>query len=94
MNSPSTKENRSPQKNSLSRRFSITLSIVVITILLLFSTGVVFYNSYNIEKELVDQLNGTLELAETSLPTAVWQMDYSSMNDVLEAILINDTIPQ
>jgi PAS domain S-box-containing protein len=92
MNSLSAKDKISPRKSSLSRRFSMTFSIVVSTILLLFCTGVVFYNSYTLEKELIDQLNGTLELAETSLPTAVWQMDYSSMNDVLEAILINDTI--
>ena len=92
MNSSLPKEKISPQKSSLSRRFSITLSIVVFTILLFFSLGVIFYNSYTIEKELVGQLNDTLELAETSRPTAVWQMDYSSMDDILEAILINDTI--
>ncbi len=80
------------QKSSLSRRFSITLSMVVTTILIIFSAGVIIYNSYEIEKKLNTQLRETLELAETSLPTAVWQMDYNSMDDILEAILINSTI--
>jgi PAS domain S-box-containing protein len=80
------------KKSSLSRRFSITLSVVVIVILLIFSLGVVLYNYSKVQRELNRQLADTLELAETSLPTAVWQLDYGSMDDILEAILVNDAI--
>jgi len=80
------------KRRSLSRRFSITLSSVVIGILFLFSSGVVLFNTNKIQKQLNEQLADALALAETSLPTAVWQMDYNSMNDILEAILINDNI--
>ena len=77
---------------SLSRRFSTTFSLVVITILFVFSLIVVLYNYFKLHAELDRQLTETVELAETSLPTAVWQMDFNSMNDILEAILINDSI--
>ena len=80
------------ETRSLSRRFSSALSLVVISILLLFSISAVFYNYYKLQSELDRQLAETLRLAETSLPTAVWQMDYSSMDDILGAILINDSI--
>lgn len=77
---------------SLSRRFSATFSLVVITILFVFSLVVVLHNYFELKAELDRQLTDTVELAETSLPTAVWQMDFNSMNDILEAILINDSI--
>jgi two-component system cell cycle sensor histidine kinase/response regulator CckA len=77
---------------NLSRRFSSALSLVVISILLVFSIAAVLFNYYKLQKELDKQLTETLRLAETSLPTAVWQMDYSSIEDILGAILINDAI--
>lgn len=81
-----------PQGKSLSRRFGILLSMVVIGILVFFSLAIVVYNSLRMEDQLERQLSDTLKLAETSLPTAVWQMDHGSMNDILEAILVNDAI--
>ena len=77
---------------SLSRRFSLTLTMVVMAILVLFSIGVFLYSSLRINHELKVQLDQTVKFAETSLPTAIWQLNYSSMNDVLAAILINDAI--
>ena len=82
----------SGETRSLSRRFSTTFSLVVISILFVFSIIVVLHNYYKLQGEIDRQLTETLELAETSLPTAVWQMDYNSMNDILEAILINESI--
>jgi len=81
-----------PQGKSLSRRFGSLLSLVVIGILVFFSLAIVVYNSLRMEGQLEQQLSDTLKLAETSLPTAVWQMDHGSMNDILEAILVNDAI--
>lgn len=77
---------------SLSRRFGLTLTMVVMAILILFSVGVFLYSSLRINHELKAQLDQTVKFAETSLPTAIWQLNYSSMNDVLAAILINDAI--
>lgn len=77
---------------SLSRRFSYTLTLVVMTILLIFSACSFLYSYLKIDNELKIQLDQTVRFAETSLPTAIWQLNYSSMNDVLSAILINDAI--
>ncbi len=79
-------------KYSLSRRFSLTLTCVVMTILLLFTAGVALYSYSKIDRELKRQLDQTAQFAETSLPTAIWQLNYSTMNDVLSAILVNDAI--
>ncbi len=87
-----TQTDANGKKRSLSRRFSLALSVVVIAILLIFSLAVVVYNYFKIERDLEQQLADTLHLAETSLSTAVWQMDHGSMDDILEAILINDGI--
>jgi len=79
-------------QGSLSRRLSITLSLVVISTLVIFSLAVVSYNYFRVQRQLDNQLADILELAETSLQTAVWQMDYSSMNDILQAVLINEGV--
>lgn len=80
------------KKRSLSRRFSFALSVVVLAILLVFAAGIVLFNYYKVKRELNNQLNNTVQLAETSLQTAVWQMDTNTINDILEAILVNDAI--
>ncbi len=92
MKSANSSRNTVGRKRSLSRRFSFALSVVVLAILLVFAAGIVLYNYYQVQKELKSQLRNTMELAETSLTTAVWQMDVNSMNDILEAILINKAI--
>ena len=78
--------------SSLSRRFSVTLTLVVMTILVFFSACSFLYSYLKIDNELKAQLDQTVKFAETSLPTAIWQLNYSSMNDVLSAILINHAI--
>lgn len=86
-------ENTGPGSgSSLSRRFSVTLTLVVMTILVFFSASSFLYSYLKIDKELKVQLDQTVKFAETSLPTAIWQLNYSSMNDVLSAILINHAI--
>ncbi len=78
--------------NSLSRRFGTTLSFVVAIILIVFSFCVILYSYFELEKEFNRQLDQTVKVAKTSLQTAIWQLDYSSMNDVLSAIMLNNAI--
>ncbi|MFN2353820.1 MAG: ATP-binding protein [Desulfopila sp.] len=92
MNATDPDKDYFPRGRSLSHRFGTLLSLVVVGILVFFSLAIVVYNSLRMEDQLQRQLSDTLKLAETSLPTAVWQMDHGSMNDILEAILVNDTI--
>lgn len=77
---------------SLSRRFGLTLVSVVTVILIVFSAVVGWYNYARKEAELQRQLRQAMKLAETSLPEAVWKIDYRSINDILRAILANDAV--
>ena len=79
-------------KRSLSRRFSYALTGVVTFILFAFSAMVILYDVSETEQRLQQQLSRTAELAETSLASAVWQLNPSSINDVLEAIFIDGAI--
>ena len=79
-------------KKSLSRRFSLALIGVVSVILLFFSGLVIWYNHERKEAELQHEQEMALKLAETSLSEAVWQLDHRSINDILRAILTNDTV--
>jgi len=80
------------RKGSLSRRFAGILAFVVLIILIVFSFSVLLYSYFEVDKEFNRQLDQTVKVAKTSLQTAIWQMDYSSMNDVLRAIMLNNTI--
>jgi two-component system, sensor histidine kinase and response regulator len=79
-------------KNSLSRLFSIALTLVVTIVILIFSIMAAFYNNAKIETRLHQKLEKTLKFAETSLPSPVWQLDLDSMGDMLNAIFTDDTI--
>ncbi|MDP3478309.1 MAG: PAS domain S-box protein, partial [Desulfoprunum sp.] len=92
MNNTSPRYIYQKARYSLSRRFSYTLTCVIMAILLVFMGGVALYSYSRIDSELKRQLDQTCQFAETSLQTAIWQLNYRTMNDVLSAILINDTI--
>jgi len=79
-------------KYSLTSRFSLALTGVVTLVLVLFSVLVAFYNTSKIETRLRQKLEQTSKLAETSLPSSVWQLDYSSMEDLLDAIFADEAI--
>ncbi|MBA3009216.1 MAG: HAMP domain-containing protein, partial [Proteobacteria bacterium] len=83
---------RSIIKHGLSRRFSIALTGVVSLVILVFSIIAVVHNNTKIETRLGQKLLRTSKLAETSLPSAVWQVDYESMADLLDAIFTDETI--
>jgi len=79
-------------ERSLSRLFSIALTMIVGIVILIFSVIAAFYNNAKIEARQLQRLEKTLQLAETSLPSSVWQLDYDSMSDMLNAIFTDDTI--
>ena len=79
-------------KYSLTSRFSLALTGIVTLVLVLFSAIAVFYNTSKIETRLRQKLEHTSKLAETSLPSSVWQLDYSSMEDLLDAIFADEAI--
>lgn len=76
----------------LSRRFSYSLTGIVTLIMILFSALVIFYTIARVNEDLQQEATEIVKLAETSLASAVWQIDYASVNDFLEAIFVNETV--
>ncbi|GAK59452.1 methyl-accepting chemotaxis sensory transducer [Candidatus Vecturithrix granuli] len=79
-------------QSSLIRRLSYTLTAIVTAIVLIFSGFIMFYNMITLESQLEQQLHRTVQLAEMSLESAVWQLNPDSIHDILEAIFIDETI--
>ena len=87
-----THHNPSIVKRSLSRRLSYTLIGVIACIVLMFATLATLYGLRQAEFHLRQQLFRTLQLAETSLASAIWQLNQSSIHDVLQAIFIDESV--
>lgn len=78
--------------SSISRRFSYTLISVVSLLLVLFTTIVILFNINRIEKGMEKRLNNAITFAENSLPTPLWNLDYSFVGDFVEALFLDESI--
>lgn len=82
----------SPKVTSISRRFSYTLISIVSLLLVLFTTIVILFNISRIEKGMEKRLNNATNFAENSLPTPLWNLDYSFVEDFVEALFLDESI--
>ena len=79
----------SPKLSSISRRFSYTLISIVTLLLVGFTTIVILFNINRIEKGMEKRLNSAINFAENSLPTPLWNLDYSFVEDFVEALFLD-----
>ncbi len=79
-------------KKSISKQFNRSIIKVVLVLLLLFSVGVVIYGINKMDRRLNDQLHYVSELAQSSLPSAIWNMDDKAMDDTLNALFLDENI--
>jgi signal transduction histidine kinase/CheY-like chemotaxis protein len=79
-------------KNSISRRTSFILSIVVTVIFLLTSAIFISDHVTTANHQMLQKLEATTRLAETSLVSVIWHLDISAINNVLEAIIADENI--
>ncbi|MCP4155281.1 MAG: response regulator [bacterium] len=79
-------------QQSLSKRFSWAILGVVTFILLIFSTGTIFYNLSRVENHLNRELTDVCNYAQTSLPSVIWQYDTESIKEILDAIFLEDCV--
>ncbi len=79
-------------KAGLSRRFSYILTSIATTIIIVFAAILIVYNVAKIEADLSEDLARLVKLAETSLASAVWQVDVSSVRDFLDAVCMDDAV--
>lgn len=77
-----------PKKNSLRRRFTLGMTIVISVIMLSFSSGLILYNSRTIDKDLNDHLNELIILSKGSLANALWQYNDDYVKSYIESLFL------
>ena len=92
MRKKATSSDSSPKVSSISRRFSYTLISIVTLLLVVFTTIVILFNINRIEKGMEKRLNNAINFAQNSLPTPLWNLDYSFVEDFVEALFLDESI--
>jgi signal transduction histidine kinase len=82
----------SPKVSSISRRFSYALIGVVTLMLVGFASFAIFFNVSKMEGELEERLNNSLELAQTSLPKPLWNVDHDIVKDFVKSLFLDKSI--
>jgi serine phosphatase RsbU (regulator of sigma subunit) len=78
--------------HSLSRRFSATFIGVVACILLAFATLAIVVNLSQLKTALHARLDHTVQLAQSSLSTPLWTLDYKVVENFLTALLLDPAL--
>ena len=78
--------------SSISRRFSYALISVITLLLIAFAAVVILFNINRIESEMETRLDNAIKLAENSLPTPLWNLDYTVVNDFVDALFLDESI--
>ena len=82
----------SPKVSSISRRFSYTLIGIITLLLIAFAAVVIFFDINRIEREMEKRLDNAILFAQNSLPVSLWNMDYTVVNDFVEALFLDEAI--
>jgi signal transduction histidine kinase len=82
----------SPKVSSISRRFSYALIGIITLLLIAFAGVVIFFDINRIEREMEKRLDDAIMFAENSLPTPLWNLDYTVVHDFVEALFLNESI--
>jgi signal transduction histidine kinase len=82
----------SPKVSSISRRFSYALIGIISLLLIAFAAGVIFFDINRIEREMEKRLDNAIRFAQNSLPVPLWNMDYTVVNDFVEALFLDEAI--
>jgi len=77
---------------SISRRFSLGLIGVVTLLLAIFAVVGIFLNMQRMERDLKERLENAVRLAQTSLPTPIWNLDRNVVKDFVEALFLDEAV--
>ena len=72
---------------SLSRRAAVPLRAAIVAIVLAFALAIIAFNAYRLSARLANKADDIAKLAETSLASAVWQVDHASARDFIDALI-------
>ena len=82
----------SPKVSSISRRFSYALIGIITLLLIAFAVVVILFNISRMEKWYETRLENAIMFAQNSLPIPLWNMDYTVVNDFVEALFLDESI--
>jgi signal transduction histidine kinase len=85
-------QKKAPKVQSISRRFSYAFIGVVTLLLFAFAAVGIFINVTQTQAELEKRLDYSLNLARTSLPKALWNLDNDVVDDFVESMFLDDAI--
>ncbi len=77
---------------SLSRKAAMGQTTIIAVVILIFSFAIVSFNTYRLYSQLESRIENIARLAETSLTSAVWQVDHASARDFIEAVLQDKSV--
>ena len=77
-------------QQSIRRRFNMAIIGVVAVIALLVAIVLIIYSFDRLEADLRRQIAGAVKMANTSLPTPLWQYNYDFLDDFLDALFANE----
>jgi TMAO reductase system sensor TorS len=83
---------RLPRTDSLSRRARLVQLAFISAIVLVFACALILFNAYRLHVRLAERADSIAHLARTSLATSVWQVDYASARDFIDAVLQDDAV--
>src|SRR5688500_14608176 len=83
---------RSTRTCSISRRFSYAFIGVIMLLFTVFATIAIVFHISRLERSLERRLANIESLAQISLPTALWNLDYDVIEDFLEALLAEESL--
>ena len=82
----------SPKVSSISHRFSYALISIIAILLIAFTAVVIFYDINRVESVMQKRLDNAILFAENSLALPLWNLDYTVVNDFVEALLLDESI--
>jgi signal transduction histidine kinase len=82
----------SPKVSSISRRFSYAFIGIITLLLIAFAAVVILFNISRMEKWMEMRLDNAIMFAQNSLPIPLWNMDYTVVNDFVEALFLDESI--
>jgi signal transduction histidine kinase len=84
--------NTSAKVSSISRRFSYALIGIITLLLIAFAAAVIFFDINRIQSEMENRLENAIMFSQNSLPIPLWNMDYTVVNDFVEALFLDESI--
>lgn len=78
--------------DALGKKAALVQTIIIATVVLAFSAAIIVFNTYRLNAQVKSKIDGIALLAETSLASAVWQVDHASAHDFIDAVLRDESV--